>query len=154
MNEAVRKAFKENPISHSGAHYLMTVHELEDRKWYARAKDVALALDVSAPSCLQSLKQLVKNGYLQMNEDKFYRLTQQGYQQVLLIEKNKEIMLLFFEDILWVSFEQADEDSCKVEHLISPEVSVKLSKFLKYCEKNDISYKKILAPTCWDSKEK
>ena len=93
MHENVWKAFKDNPITHSGAHYLMTIHEMQERKWYARSSDIAKALEISAPSCSQSLKQLVKQWYLQMNEDKFYLLTQQWFQQVLLIEKNKEMLL-------------------------------------------------------------
>jgi len=127
MHENVWKSFRDNPITHSWAHYLMTIHEMQERKWYARASDIAKALEVSTPSCLQSLKQLIKQWYLQMNEDKFYLLTQQWFQQVLLIEKNKEMLLEFFHTILWWSFHQSDEDSCKIEHLISPEISLKLS---------------------------
>ena len=139
MNENVRKSFKENPITHSGAHYLMTIHEMQERKGYARASDVAKALEISLPSCTQSLKSLTKKWLTAENEDGFYILTQEWYQQVLLIEKNKEITLEFFTDILWVTFDQADKDSCKIEHLLSPEVSVKLCRFIKALKGKEIS---------------
>lgn len=149
MNEWVWKAFRDHPVTHSDAHYLMTIHEIQERKWYARASDVSQALEVSAPSCLQSLKKLVKNWFLTMNEDKFYLLTQKGFQQVLYIEKNKEVFLDFFTTILGASYEQSDEDSCKIEHLISPEISLKLNTFLKYCKQNNITLKDIFSDEKW-----
>ena len=65
------------------------------------------------------------------NEDKFFQLTNFGLQQIELVEKNKQLALTFFTKILGVSFEQADTDSCKIEHLLSAETSEKLEKFLK-----------------------
>jgi Mn-dependent DtxR family transcriptional regulator len=130
MNEEVWKEFNDNPLSHSEAHYLMTVHELEERKGYARATDIAKALNISAPSCTQSLKKLLKKNLVKINEDKFYLLTDKGRQEVILVEKNKEMLLKFFTIVLGVSFENADTDSCKIEHLLSKETSYKLCQFM------------------------
>lgn len=132
MNEGVWKSFEQNPITHSGAHYLMTIHEIQERKGYARASDVAKALSIAVPSCTQALKKLVKKGLVKMNEDKFYKLTDQGFEHVLLIEKNKEVLMEFFVHILGVDEKQADEDSCKIEHLLSSEASFKLCRFIKF----------------------
>lgn len=130
MNEEVWKEFNDNPLSHSEAHYLMTVHELEERKGYARATDVSRALNISVPSCTQSLKKLLKKKLVQTNEDKFYLLTDKGRKEVLLVEKNKEMLLKFFTAILGVSYEQSDTDSCKIEHLLSRETSYKFCQFM------------------------
>lgn len=130
MNEEVWKEFNYNPLSHSEAHYLMTLHELEERKGYARATDIARALSISIPSCTQSLKKLLKKNLVQINEDKFYLLTHKGRKEVLLVEKNKEILLTFFHNILGVSYEQSDTDSCKIEHLLSPETSHRFCQFM------------------------
>ena len=131
MSDSVWKAFEQNPLTHSAAHYLMTVHEIQDTNGYARVTDVAKALDISLPSCSQSLKNLEKKGWLTENEDKFFVLTDIGLAQVELVEKNKVVLLTFFRDILGVSEERADVDSCKMEHLVSPETSKKLCHFLQ-----------------------
>ena len=129
MND-VWKEFEQNPLTHSGAHYLMTIHEIAERKGYARTTDVAKALEISVPSCSQSLKSLVKKGLVYENEDKFFLLTDFGLTQVRLVEKNKEILFAFFRDVLGVGEHQADTDSCKMEHLMSAETSEKLCQFL------------------------
>jgi len=130
MSQEVWKQFNQNPLSHSAAHYLMAVHDIQNRKGYARLTDIAEQLNISAASASQSLKTLLNKNFIQENEDKFFLLTDMGLQQIELVEKNKALALKFFTDILGVSFDQADTDSCKIEHLLSPETSAKLEAFL------------------------
>ncbi len=143
MND-VWKEFEQNPLTHSGAHYLMTVHEIQGRKGYARTTDIAKELEISAPSCSQSLKGLVKKGLIYENEDKFFLLTDFGLSQVQLVEKNKQVLLTFFRDILGVSEGQADTDSCKMEHLMSQETSEKLCQFLSLLDSDEAKEFRIL----------
>lgn len=135
MTDEVWKQFHQNPLTHSAAHYLMAVHEIQDRKGYARLTDIAERLNISAASASQSLKTLLSKKFIQENEDKFFLLTDMGRNQIELVEKNKELSLRFFTEVLGVSFEQADTDSCKIEHLLSPETSEKLADFLAHYKK-------------------
>ena len=131
MTQEVWKAFNQNLLSHSAAHYLMAVHVIQNRKGYARLTDISSELNISAASASQSLKTLLNKNLIKENEDKFFQLTDFGLKQIELVEKNKQLALTFFTEILGVSFEQADTDSCKIEHLLSAETSEKLEKFLK-----------------------
>lgn len=131
MDSDVWKQFQKNPLSHSAAHYLMAVHLIQNRKGYARLTDIAEQLNISSASASQSLKTLLAKNLIKENEDKFFLLTERGLQQIQLVEKNKQLTLTFFTDILGVSFAQADTDSCKIEHLLSPETSNKLETFMK-----------------------
>ena len=47
----------------------------------------------------------------------------------------KNILLHFLTDVLKVSPEQAEIDSCKTEHLISAETAKKLEEFIKRYQK-------------------
>ncbi len=122
----VWKHFHDNPLTHSEAHYIMTVHKLGT----ARAVDLVKTLNVAAPTVSQALKTLVKKGWLQQNEDKSFFLTKNALQIAKRLKKNKALLMDFFVRILELSKEEADRDSCKIEHLISPETSEALEKFL------------------------
>lgn len=131
MKNNVWKQFNQSPLSHSAAHYLMAIHKLEKKESGARLTDIAEHLHIAPASASQSLKTLVNKELITESDGKLYQLTDQGRQQIQIVEKNKELCLRFFKDILKVSDKQADEDSCKIEHLISTETSEKLEFFLK-----------------------
>ena len=122
----VWKHFHENPLTHSEAHYLMTVHALG----LARATDLVNALNVAAPTVSQALKTLVKKEWLVQNKDKSFSLTPNALEVTKQIEKNKALFMDFFVSVLGIDKTQADEDSCKIEHLISPETARALEQFL------------------------
>ena len=130
MENPVWKQFNQAPLSHSAAHYLMAIHSLEEAGCEVRLKDIAEYLHIAPASALQGLKALVKKKLLAETSDKLYRLTDDGLFQIQLVEKNKDLSLRFFRDVLGVSESQADEDSCKIEHLLSSETSEKLRIFL------------------------
>ena len=109
----------------------MAIHQLTNSESGARLTDIAEHLHIAAASASQSLKTLVSKELVTESNDKLYQLTAQGLQQIQLVEKNKKLCLQFFKEVLKVSDKQADEDSCKIEHLISAETSKKLEVFLK-----------------------
>jgi Mn-dependent DtxR family transcriptional regulator len=120
------KDFHENPISHSEAHYLMTISDLGS----ARASDLVKALNIAAPTVSQALKTLVKKGWLKQNEDKTFTLESNRQEIVTQIETNKALLMDFFVTQLGLNKDIADQDSCKIEHLLSPEAAEALEKFL------------------------
>ena len=120
------KDFQDNPMSHSEAHYLMTIYDLET----ARPSDIVKALNIAAPTVSQALKSLVKKGWLQQNKDKSYSLKSERKEVVAQIETNKALLMDFMVTQLGLSKNIADRDSCKMEHLLSPEAAEALENFL------------------------
>ncbi len=121
------KAFQDNPMSHSEAHYLTTIYDLKK----ARANDLVKALNIAAPTVSQALKALVKKGWLQQNEDKSFSVVKDRSELVAQIETNKALIMDFMVTQLGLSKDIADRDSCKMEHLLSPEAAEALEKFLR-----------------------
>ncbi|PID70872.1 hypothetical protein CSB37_00040 [bacterium DOLZORAL124_38_8] len=130
QNPDIWKEYKQNPLSHSAAHYLMSIRQIEERKGYARLTDISFDLNISAASASQSLKSLLNKNLIKENEDKFFQLTPKGLTLIKAVEKTQKLALKFFTEILGVSPEQAETDACKIEHLLSPETSEKLEQFL------------------------
>ena len=54
MFEEVWRAYEENEVTHSAAHYLMAVYELKAQHGYARVSDVAKHLQITKGSVSSS----------------------------------------------------------------------------------------------------
>lgn len=136
MSREVWKEFEDNPLTHSAAHYLMTIHELLQTQGYARVTDIAKRLNITRGSCSISLKPLKRRGWVLEDPNKFLLLSDEGRRLAMVVEQNDELLEVFFRDVLGVDAEQAEIDACKIEHLLSVESSVKLATFIK-CLKED-----------------
>ena len=130
--EKTWKFFEENQLTHSAAHYLMTINELIQENGYARVTDIAKLLSITRGSCSISLQPLKKRGFVIEDHNKFLHLSDEGKRLADLIEKNDELLEILFRDCLGVDPGQAEIDSCKIEHLISIETSVKLAHFISF----------------------
>jgi len=132
MNNIVWKEFDHNPLTHSAAHYLMTIYELIDEQGFARLTDIANTLQITPGSCSLSIKALKKKGLVvQMENNKMLKLSDTGKVLAKLVANNGKLLEEFFHDVLGVDKEQAEIDACKIEHLLSIESSQKLADFLE-----------------------
>lgn len=131
MNREVWKSFDENTLTHSAAHYLMTIHELLKTQGYARVTDIAKQLNITRGSCSISLKPLKKRGLVKEDQNKFLLLSEEGQRLAEVVEKNDALLEVFFQDVLGVNHDQAEVDACKIEHLLSIETSIKLNSFIE-----------------------
>ena len=138
MTKEVWKEFEDNLLTHSAAHYLMTIHELLESQGYARVTDIAKRMNITRGSCSISLKPLKKRGWVVEDQNRFLQLSDEGRRLAMVVEQNDELLETFFRDVLGVDPEQAEIDACKIEHLLSVESSVKLASFIK-CLKEDAS---------------
>ena len=131
MSNEVWKEFEDNQITHSAAHYLMTIHELLQDQGYARVTDIAKRLNITRGSCSISLKPLKKRGLVVEDENRFLRLSDEGNLLAEQIHFNDQMLDTLFREVLGVDKEQAEIDACKIEHLLSIESSIKLGHFIK-----------------------
>lgn len=136
MSVEVWKTYEDNLLTHSAAHYLMTIHDLLQAQGYARVTDVAKQLNITRGSCSISLKTLKKRGLVVEDPNKFLSLSDEGRRLAELVERNDELLENFFRNVLGVGAEQAEIDACKIEHLLSIETSVKLCNFIE-CIQSD-----------------
>ncbi len=141
MSKEVWKEFEDNPLTHSAAHYLMTIHELLESNGYARVTDIAKRMNITRGSCSISLKPLKRRGWVVEDANKFLQLSDEGRRLAMVVEQNDELLETFFRDVLGVDPEQAEIDACKIEHLLSVESSVKLAVFI-HCLKQDTAVTK------------
>jgi len=128
----VWKKFEENGLTHSSVHHLMAVYELLKEQGYARGIDVANYLDISRSSVSVTLHKLLAKGYILEDDNKFYQLTEEGKEIINDVLSIRRIVKMFFLKVLDLPEDIAEEDACKIEHLLHHQTGESLYKFVTY----------------------
>ena len=144
MINQVWKSFAEHEVSHSAAHYLTTLHELHERRGYARVSDVAKELGVTKGSVSVQMRHLREKGWVIEDENRHLQLTEMGRSVALDVMHNREVLVEFLRSVLGLSGEQAETDACKLEHLVSPETSRELLLLVDLLQSGDPAAQKAL----------
>jgi len=126
----------DSDLTHSMAHYLLTIHKLKETKGYARVTDIAKDMGLTKGSVSTALNNLKKRQLVTEDESKFLSLSGEGHDQVHAILSSRTLLYYFFKDILNVDDKTAHNDSCLMEHLLSPETREKFFSFMKNVTEN------------------
>lgn len=100
--------------------YLEAILMLKLQKGRVRSIDVARHLGFSKPSVSVAMKRLRENGYVLMDEDGYLTLTDAGNKIASGIYE-RHIVLSEYLLSLGVSEQNAINDACRIEHVISEE---------------------------------
>lgn len=108
-----------------GADYLEAVLVLQKKKVMVRSVDLARHMGFSKPSISHAVGVLKNGGFLTVNEDGYFHLTEDGRE---VAEKIYERHQFFTEQLVAVGVdrETAERDACRIEHAISEEAFQKL----------------------------
>lgn len=107
-------------IQESAENYLETILMLKKRKGSVRSIDIANELEFSKPSVSVAMKNLRENGYIEVDPDGYISLLPSG---CAIAEKmfERHMTLTNWLTALGVSPEVAQDDACRIEHVISEE---------------------------------
>jgi Mn-dependent DtxR family transcriptional regulator len=124
--------YDQNPVTHSAAHHLVAIAELLDEYGYARVSDVARSLGITRGSVSVTLKGLKGRGLVTEDERRFLGLSAEGERIARGVMAKKQVLKGLLMDLLGVPEEQADLDTCKIEHLVSDETAARASRALLF----------------------
>ena len=117
-------------LHESGEMYLETILILKNQNEYVRSIDIAHTMDFSKPSVSREIK-LLKESQLIVVDDKGYiDFTDEGRRIAEKVYGRHQILTEFLVSI-GVSAKQAEEDACRIEHIISDETQQCIQNFLK-----------------------
>lgn len=105
--------------------YLEMVSFLAD-EGPVRVTDIASRLSVSKPSVLTALKALEERGFVIHERYQGVMITEEGRQRASAIREKHDFLTAFLRDLVGVAPEVAEEDGCRMEHIISDETVEKL----------------------------
>lgn len=109
----------------SGEDYLEAVLVLQKKKVMVRSVDLTRHMGFSKPSISHAVGVLKNGGFLTVDEDGYFHLTEDGRE---VAEKIYERHQFFTEQLVAVGVdrETAERDACRIEHAISEEAFQKL----------------------------
>jgi len=112
-------------IHESAEDYLEAILKLREDHGMVRSIDIVHELGFSKPSVSIAMRNLRKNGYIQMGDDGYITLLPLGEEIAQRIyDRHKLLTQVFIQ--LGVSPETAAADACKIEHDLSDETFEKI----------------------------
>ena len=109
--------------------YLETILLLKKKKACVHSVDIANELEYSRPSVSRAVGLLQKSGYITMAQSGEIELTDVGYLKAIDIYERHRLIT---EALIVMGAEEtvAEENACRIEHVISEELMETLKKFL------------------------
>ncbi|MCI8605341.1 MAG: metal-dependent transcriptional regulator [Hungatella sp.] len=115
----------------SGENYLETILILKEKQGLVRSIDIARALNFSKPSVSRAMGILRENGYIVMEPGGEIELTEKGQKKADGIYERHKLLTEFLHRVSGVDPRVAEEDACKMEHIISDATFQGIKEFMK-----------------------
>jgi len=112
--------------------YLEAIGRLSETGNIVRVTQLSEELGVSKPSVSAALNKLAKAGLVQHERYASIELTVEGRRVADDVIRRHEIMRRFLTEILGIDRERAEEDACRMEHVLSPASLERFSKFVEF----------------------
>nr|WP_302597271.1 metal-dependent transcriptional regulator [uncultured Cellulosilyticum sp.] len=117
-------------INESAENYLETILVLSKIYPVVRSIDIANELGFSKPSVSVAMKNLREKNFIVVSDEGFISLTPNGKEIAEMIYERHTLLSSWLQG-LGVSKEVADQDACKMEHVISKESFEALKKHIQ-----------------------
>ena len=129
VKEEVRK---EQTASMEG--YLEAIANLSGGKKVVKVKQISEMLGVKMPSVTSALKKLSEQELVEHERYGRIELTPEGAKVASDVIHRHEALTRFFSQALGIDQAAAEEDACKIEHVISALGMERLAKFVEFIE--------------------
>ena len=118
-------------ISSSLEDYIEAVYSIYLKENKVKAIDVSRRLNVSRASVTEALQKLEQLGLIDYGHYGTISITEAGVKKAKEVIKKHETLAAFFEKVLGVNHELAEDTACKIEHVIGDEILDKLEKHIE-----------------------
>lgn len=116
-------------IQESAENYLEAIYMLRNEKPEVRSIDIANELEFSRPSVSVAMKNLRENGYIEMDELGHISLTEKGSGVAIKVYE-RHVKLTQWLISLGVDKKIAQQDACRMEHVLSEESFVAIRRHI------------------------
>ena len=116
--------------------YLEAIYIAQNENKTVKGIDVARMLNISRASVSEALSKLVSKGLITYESYGTISFTPTGHTEAEKVYNTHNTLKSFFQTVLNISPEEASENACKIEHIISKNVLAKIKDFTDYCNNN------------------
>jgi len=117
--------------------YLQRILIMQEENKVVRVKDLANYFKVKAPSVVDAVSKLKKDGLVEQESYGFIVLTPNGRELAEEIYKKHILLKDFLHKVLYLNEEIAEDDACKIEHYLSKETIEHILAFMKFIKCKD-----------------
>jgi len=114
--------------------YLEAIANLREGRKVVRVKQISQRLGVKMPSVTSALRKLSEQELVEHERYRHIKLTPKGDKVAHEVIRRHEALTRFFAQALDINREIAEEDACRIEHVISPLGMERLAKFVEFIE--------------------
>lgn len=114
--------------------YLKVIYALIEDHKVARVKEIAERLAVTKSSVSGALKSLAEKDLVSYDPYSYVELTAKGKKMAAAIQNKFQILTNFLVEVLEVPVETAEENACRMEHIMDDSVVNKLVHLLEFCK--------------------
>lgn len=112
--------------------YLEAIFHLVAAKGVARVNDIAARVSVHKSTVTAALKRLAREKMINYSPYEHVTLTAQGQEQARRITRRHEVIRGFLADVLQAPPDTADENACRMEHVMDKDVLDRLARFAQF----------------------
>jgi DtxR family Mn-dependent transcriptional regulator len=110
--------------------YLRTILELEEEGVPPLRARIAERLHQSGPTVSQTVARMERDGLLTVEGDRHLALTDQGRMRAVAVMRKHRLAELLLVNVIGVPYEQAHEEACRWEHVMSEPVEQRVYELL------------------------
>lgn len=115
----------------SGEDYLEAILMIWQEKNECHAIDVAHKLNVSKPSVSRAMGILKEDGYIFIDENLHINFTEKGWAKAQNVYDRHQLLTKFIMKITGLEEGQAEQNACRVEHVIDSDVVRGIKNWMK-----------------------
>lgn len=117
--------------------YIETIYIAQLKNLPLKGADLARQLCVSRASVSEALAKLVAKKLITYNSYETISLTSLGIEFAQNVYNKHHTLKMFFEQVLFIAPDEAGENACKIEHIISQNVLNRMAEFTEFCRQNE-----------------
>jgi DtxR family Mn-dependent transcriptional regulator len=116
--------------------YIEAIYIAELNKTQLKGAGLARNLNISRASVSEALSKLVERKLIEYKSYGIITLTPLGKEEAIKVYSKHNILKDFFEIVLLVSPDEAEENGCKIEHIVSQTILDRMMRLTSYCKKH------------------
>jgi DtxR family Mn-dependent transcriptional regulator len=110
--------------------YLRTILELEEERITPLRARIAERLHQSGPTVSQTVNRMERDGLLTVEGDRHLQLTGEGRAYAVAVMRKHRLAELLLVNVIGVPYEEAHEEACRWEHVMSEAVEARVYELL------------------------
>ena len=131
------------PFDTTTQEYIEVIYDLEQKNRVARVTDIAERRGVTKASVSLVLNQLQKKELVDRKQYGHITLTKSGRRLGNKLSQRHKIIKYFLQNVVGVPEHIADQDACKLEHIISKESCAAMKDIVKIVDDQEFDWNKL-----------